>query len=80
MKQPQYAGSESFSKISMLNCLLSRQNHKENKNDKIPDIKININAIDTAAEIPNYMTIKETQQTTAIDDQLQQLAEHTIRS
>ena len=52
---------------------LSRHNHKENKNNEIMGIKINIIAIDTATGIPKCMAIQEMQQATAKDDYSQQL-------
>ena len=42
-------------------------------------MKININAKDTAMDIPECMTIKEIQQATIKDYLLQQLRKHIIR-
>ena len=51
----------------------------KNKDDEIPGMKINFNAIDTATEIPNCMTIQEKQQAVGKDDHLHQLREHFVR-
>ena len=59
---------------------MSRQNHKGNKNDEIPDIKININAIHMRTDIPNCMTVKEIQQATTKDYHLQHLRAHIIKA
>ena len=37
----------------------SRQNYKENKDTEIPDMQLNTNAIQTATNIPDCMTIQE---------------------
>ena len=55
------------------------QSQKENKDDEILGMKINMNAIDTAMDIPNCIDIQEIQQATVKDDHLQQLREHIIR-
>ena len=38
---------------------LSRQNHKENKYNEIPGMKINTNAVHMTTDIPNCMTAKK---------------------
>ena len=53
---------------------------KENKDDDIPDMKINFDAIHITTDIPNYMTIQEIQQVMTKDDHLQELREHITRS
>ena len=59
---------------------LSRQNHKKKKQyDVILGMKININAIDTATDIPKCMAIQEIQQAEIKDEYLQQIGEHSIR-
>ena len=58
---------------------LSRQSYKENKNDEILGMKININAMDTAKVIPKCMTIQEIQQATIKDEHLHQLRQCIIR-
>ena len=42
--------------------LLSRQNHKENKDTEMPDTQLNIDAKQTFINIPECMTIHELQQ------------------
>ena len=44
---------------------LSRQNHKENRDDEILDLKVNINTIHMTTDIPDCMTTQEIQQTVA---------------
>ena len=58
---------------------LSRQNHKEDKDDETQAIKINTIAIDTATDVPKYMPIYKMQQATAKANHLQQIREHIIR-
>ena len=41
-------------------------------------MKININVINTAIGIPNFMSVQEIQQATAKDDHLQQFRQHII--
>ena len=52
---------------------LSRQNHKENKDDEIFGTKISINCIYTITDIQNCMTLQEIQETTGKDVHQQQL-------
>ena len=59
---------------------LSRQNPKENKDDEMLGLKININAIHTIPGISKCMTIQKLQQVMTKDDNLQQLREHIICS
>ena len=56
---------------------LSRQKHKENKNDEIPSRKINTDAIHIMTDTPNCMT--EIQQAMGKDDHLQHPREHIIK-
>ena len=59
---------------------LSRQNQKENKDEEIPGINININAICLTIDIPNCMIAQKIQETTAKDEHLQQLRVYIIRA
>ena len=56
----------------MIDCLF-RQNHKENKETGICDMKVNIDATQTTTNIPDWMTIQELQQATLQDKHLQHL-------
>ena len=58
---------------------LSRQNCKENKDEEIPGMQLNIDAIQTATNIPDCMTIQELQQATSQNGHLQELKEHHHR-
>ena len=58
---------------------LSRQNHKESKNEETPGMSINITAIHVTTKIPNHMHAQDIRQVTAKDDNLQQLSAHIIR-
>ena len=58
---------------------VSGQNNKENKDDEIPSMKINVNVIDRTNDIPNCMTTQEIQQATIKDSYLQQLRQHIMR-
>ena len=42
-------------------------------------MQVNIDAILTTTNIPDYMTVQELQQTTLQDEKLQQLKEHIIQ-
>ena len=52
---------------------LSRQNHKENKDVEIPCMQLDIDTIETATNIPEFITIHELQQATSQDERLQHL-------
>ena len=54
---------------------VSRQSHKEDKDEEIAGIQVNINTIETATNIPECMMIYELQHETATDNHLQQLKE-----
>ena len=56
----------------------SRQN-KENKDVGIPDMQLDIDDIETTANIPDFLTIQELQQTALQGKHLQQLKEHIIK-
>ena len=58
---------------------LSRQNHKENNEAEIPDMQININAIQTSTNIPEWMTMHELQQAVSQDEHLQHLKGYIIQ-
>ena len=58
---------------------LSRQYHKENKDDEMPEMQLNIDAIQTTTNIPDCMMKQQLQQATSQDDHLQQLKDYTIR-
>ena len=58
---------------------LSRQNHKEKEDAKIPGMQLNINAMQATTNIPDCMTIHELQHVTSQDEHLQQLKEHIIQ-
>ena len=58
---------------------LSRQNHKEDEDEEIVHMQVNVNTVETATNIPEYMTIHELQHETALDNHLQQLKEHIIK-
>ena len=50
---------------------LSRHNHTENKDEEIPGMDIKVDAIQTATDIPECMSIPQLQQATAQDNHLQ---------
>ena len=50
--------------------LLSRQNHKENKDTEISGMQLNIIAIQTNMNIPDCIAIHEIQQATTEDEHL----------
>ena len=54
---------------------LSRQNHKEDKDEERERMQVNINNIETSTNIPECMTIHELQHETDQDNHLQQLKE-----
>ena len=54
---------------------LSRQNHKENKDEEIAGMQVNINTAEITTNIPECMTICELQHETTLDNHLQQLKE-----
>ena len=58
---------------------LSRQNHKEDKDEEIAGMEVNINTLETATNIPECMTICELQHKTVLDNNLQQLKECIIK-
>ena len=58
---------------------LCRQNHKENKDEEIAGIQVNIDTVETAINIPECMMIHELQHKTAIDIHLQKLKEYIIK-
>ena len=47
---------------------LSRQNHKENKDEEIPGMPLNVDTIQTNTNIPDSMMIQHLQQATSQDD------------
>ena len=49
---------------------LSRHNHTENKDAEIPGIDIKVDAIQTATNIPDCMSVPQVQQATAQDNHL----------
>ena len=50
---------------------LSRHNHIEKKDDKIPGMDIMVDAVQIAKNIPECMSVPQLQQATAQDDHLQ---------
>ena len=52
---------------------MSRQKHKENKDTEIPGMDMKADAIQTATNILDCMSIPQLQQATAQDDHLQLL-------
>ena len=52
---------------------LPRQNHKKDKNEEIAGMQGNVNTVETATNIPEYMMIHELQNTAAVDNHLQKL-------
>ena len=52
--------------------------HKENKDEEVPGMQINIDVIQTTTNIPDHMTIHELQQAMSQDEHLQHLKEHII--
>ena len=58
---------------------LSRKNHKENKNEEIPCMQLNVDTIQTTTNILDCMTIQPLQQATLQDDHLQLLKDYIIR-
>ena len=58
---------------------LTRQNHKENKDEEVQGMNININAIHMITDISKCMTAQEIQHGTAEVDHLQQLTTCVIR-
>ena len=56
--------------------LLSRHNHKENKDTEIPSMQLNIDVIQTTTNIPDCMTIHKPQQAMSQDEHWQHLREH----
>ena len=59
---------------------LSRQNHKEDKDEEIAGMQVNISNIETSSNIPECMTIWELQHETDQDNShLQRLKECIIK-
>ena len=58
---------------------LSRQNHKEDKDEEIEGMQVNVNNIKTSTNIPECMMIHELQHETDQDNHLQQLKECIIK-
>ena len=59
---------------------LSRHNHTENKDTEIPGMDIKVNAIQTATNISECMSIPQLHQTTAQDNHLPCLKGYIIRA
>ena len=57
----------------------SRQNHKDDKDEEIAGMQVNINTVETATNIPKCMRICELQHKTALDNHLQQMKEYIIK-
>ena len=58
---------------------LSRQNHNKNTDAEIPHMQLGINAIHTATNIPECMTMHELQLVTYLDQHLQCLKDYIIQ-
>ena len=58
---------------------LSRQNHGKNKDEEIPSMQLSINAIQIANNVPECMTIHESQQASSQDHHLQCLKGYIIQ-
>ena len=58
---------------------ISRQNHKEDKNEEIKGMQVNVNNIETSTKIPECMRICELQHETDQDNHLKQLKECIIK-
>ena len=67
------------SQISSLQTGYPDKNHKDDKDEEITGMQVNIGTVETATNIPEYMMIHELQHKTAIANHLQQLKEHIIK-
>ena len=55
------------------------QNHDENKDEKIPGMQLNINAIQKPSNIPECMQLHDLQHAITQDEHLQHLKAHIIQ-
>ena len=58
---------------------LSKQNHKEDKDEDIAGMQVNINNIETSTDIPECIIIHDLQHETDQDNHFQQLKECIIK-
>ena len=58
---------------------LSRQNHKERKDEEVPDMQLNIYTIQTTINIAGCLKIQQLQQATSQDNHLLQLKDYIIQ-